>query len=288
MNPDLSSYDVLLLNTSGGKDSQAMLDYLVELAREAGVLDKLVTVHCDLGRMEWPGTRELAQRQAEEFYGLPFVVISRPQGDLLTHIRQRGMFPDAARRYCTSDHKSGQVAKVITALVDERRNAAGWVRNPDGSYEKRKVRILNCLGMRAQESPKRAKMLPLSYDPTHWSKPPKKDGTPGKPHGKRHVERWLPLHGWSEAQVWERIAVSGVPYHPAYDLGMPRLSCSFCVLASKGALIRAAQLRPELAAEYATVEAEIGHDFRQGLPMRRIIELAATTTTPPVIEDWAA
>jgi hypothetical protein len=30
--PDLSSYHCILVNSSAGKDSQAMLDYLVELA----------------------------------------------------------------------------------------------------------------------------------------------------------------------------------------------------------------------------------------------------------------
>lgn len=47
--PDLRSYDVLLVNSSGGKDSQAMLDHVVRLAREAGVADRIVVVHCDLG-----------------------------------------------------------------------------------------------------------------------------------------------------------------------------------------------------------------------------------------------
>lgn len=259
-NPDLSSYDVLLLNTSGGKDSQAMLDYVVELADRAGVRHAVTAVHADLGRMEWEGTRELAIAQAAT-YGVRTVVVSRNGGDLLSYIEARGKFPDAARRYCTSDFKRGPVLTAMTALVRQ----LGLPRQ---------ARILNCMGMRAQESKARAKKPPFAHDNR-------------ASNGKRHVDTWLPIHSWTVEQVWDRIVVSGVPYHPAYDLGMPRLSCSFCVLASQGALIRAAQLRPELAGEYATVEAKIGHDFRQGLPMRRIIELAATTEAPPV-EDWAA
>ena len=34
--PDLASFDFIIVNTSAGKDSQAMLDYLVELADAAG------------------------------------------------------------------------------------------------------------------------------------------------------------------------------------------------------------------------------------------------------------
>src|SRR5262245_37671639 len=90
--PDLRSYDWIVLNSSGGKDSQAMLDYVVECADQADVpRTRLLVAHADLGRVEWPGTRELAEEQARH-YGLDFVAVARPQGDLLTHISQRGMF----------------------------------------------------------------------------------------------------------------------------------------------------------------------------------------------------
>jgi 3'-phosphoadenosine 5'-phosphosulfate sulfotransferase (PAPS reductase)/FAD synthetase len=56
--------------------------------------------------------------------------------------------------------------------------------------------------------------------------------------GRRTVDTWLPIHGWTESQVWQRIRTSGVPYRPAYDLGMARLSCSLCVLGSRADLIR--------------------------------------------------
>lgn len=40
--------------------------------------------------------------------------------------------------------------------------------------------------------------------------------------GRRTVDTWLPIHDWTEAQVWQCIRASGVPYHPAYDQGMSR------------------------------------------------------------------
>jgi hypothetical protein len=42
------------------------------------------------------------------------------------------------------------------------------------------------------------------------------------------------------------------------------------VPASRKDLVRAAQLRPELAAEYAELEAQIGHRFRNDLSMADI------------------
>ena len=36
---------------------------------------------------------------------------------------------------------------------------------------------------------------------------------------------------WKVEDVWARIKASGVEHHKAYDLGMSRLSCCFCVFA---------------------------------------------------------
>jgi 3'-phosphoadenosine 5'-phosphosulfate sulfotransferase (PAPS reductase)/FAD synthetase len=261
--PDLTSFDIILVNTSGGKDSQAMLDYVVEQADIAGVRDRVVAVHADLGRVEWAGTAELAEEQVAH-YGLRFLKVSRPQGDLLTHIEARGMFPSSSARYCTSDHKRGQVRKVMTQLVFE----LGL---------NRPARVLNCMGLRAQESSARAKKTELKYD-----KPASGAGT------VRQVTEWLPILHWTVEDVWARIARAGTRAHWAYEAGMPRLSCCFCVLASKGALVRAAQLNPTLAEEYRQVEVRIGHRFRNDLSMGQIIELAAETTVPAVALDWAA
>lgn len=267
---DLRDYDVVLINTSAGKDSQAMLDYLVELADAAGVRDRLVAVHADLGEAEWPGTRELAEEQVRH-YGLRFEVVRRvtQAGELqplIEQIEARGMFPDNARRYCTSDQKRGPVQKLITQLAVEVRIRKGKRYQP---------KILNCMGLRAQESPARALKATL------------------EPNGRisnsvKLVWDWLPIHAWTTEQVWARITASGVRYHPAYDLGMPRLSCRFCILASKSALVLSAQLNPELALRYVAIEDASGHTFRKNLSMRQIVAEANASAPIERIEDWAA
>lgn len=236
---DLTHYDWILINSSAGKDSQVMLDLVVGLAREAGVADRIVVVHCDLGRVEWEGTRELAARQAAH-YGCRFEIVSRPQGDLLTHIEQRGMWPSSTARYCTSDHKRGQVRTLMTRLVGEWRSSTG---------ERRACRILNCMGMRAQESPARAKLVEFARDEK-------------ASNGKRTVDVWLPIHGWTVDEVWARIRASGVEHHRAYDLGMGRLSCAFCIFAPEAALMIAGEHNRALLDEYVAVEDRIGHAFR--------------------------
>lgn len=262
--PEMELYDLILINSSAGKDSQAMLTHLVAKADEQGIpREKLVVIHCDLGRVEWQGTAELAEEQAK-FYGLRFIKVSREQGDLLEQVEQRGMWPDSARRFCTSDHKRSQVYRALTALVREVQAKVG----------KRPVLILNCLGLRADESPNRAKKAPYVVDG---------DAS----NGKRAVHTWLPIHGWTEAQVWETIKASGVRYHHAYDLGMPRLSCCFCVLASRDALLIAGKHNPELLNEYVRVEQKIGHTFKKSLPILAIKQAVEAGEQPKgKIQTW--
>ena len=116
-----------------------MLDHVYSLAVAQGVTGPLQATHCDLGRMEWAGTRELAEKQCSR-YGVPFHVIGRSQ-DLLSYVEERGMWPSSTTRYFTSDHKRDQVSKVITRLVNDHIATYGT-----------HVRVLNCMGLRAQES----------------------------------------------------------------------------------------------------------------------------------------
>jgi 3'-phosphoadenosine 5'-phosphosulfate sulfotransferase (PAPS reductase)/FAD synthetase len=269
--PDLTSYDLILLNTSAGKDSQATMDVMVDLAREREVTDRLLAVHCDLGRVEWPGTKELAAEQAQR-YDLPFQIARNRKysGDLLGRIENRGKWPDRGNRYCTSEFKTGPVKRLCTRLVREKREAG----------MDRQVRILNCLGIRASESPARAARHPFKHLDNE-------DHNTGWTNGLRWVDEWLPIFTWDETDVWDRIRASGVPHHPAYDQGMPRLSCSFCVLAGKSALVRAAQLRPELAQEYLALEQKMDFRFKDELSMADIIA-AAQTETVTTIDSWNA
>jgi 3'-phosphoadenosine 5'-phosphosulfate sulfotransferase (PAPS reductase)/FAD synthetase len=304
--PDLASYDFIVVSSSAGKDSQAMLDLVVELATGAGVLDRVVVVHCDLGRVEWKGTRELAERQAER-YGVRFIAVHRRQGDLLDHIEKMGWFPRPSTRYCTSDHKRAPIFRTFTALAAEARSgdlleqveARRMWPSPRQRYctsdqkrapvhklytalatgaragEARQVRILSCQGMRAEESPARAKKSPFQKDER-------------ASNGRRLVENWLPIHDWKVGDVWARIKASRAAdlVHPAYALGMPRLSCVFCIFAPKAALVLAGKHNPELLAEYVRVEKAIDHKFRPELSLADVQAQVLAGATAEPIADW--
>lgn len=245
--PTLHDYRWVVVNSSGGKDSQVALDEVVRLADKAGYpREQIVVSHQDLGDMEWEGTKSLASRQALH-YGLRFEVTRyrNKEGNelsLLDYVRKRGKWPDNKNRYCTSDFKRGPGGRVITALS----------REAEGN-------VLNVFGFRAEESPARAKRDPFVANSRLSTK-------------TRKVFDWLPIHDWTEDQVWNRILETGAPYHPAYSLGMPRLSCVFCVFAPKAALMIAGRENPGLLDRYIEIEQEIGHDFQNGKPLSKIKE----------------
>jgi 3'-phosphoadenosine 5'-phosphosulfate sulfotransferase (PAPS reductase)/FAD synthetase len=256
--PVLTEYDLILINSSAGKDSQAALDVVAKIAARAGVSDRIVVVHADLGEAEWDGTLELAREQAAH-YGFRFEVRKNAKRTLLEQVEKRfedrpdaPSWPSSAARWCTSDHKRGPIRTLMTQLVDEQR-AAGLTDRP--------VRILNVMGLRAEESCARAKKVAYRVDES-------------ASNGKRQVDEWLPVHAWSTQMVWARIKASGVRYHEAYDKGMTRLSCQFCVLASKEDLVLSAQCNPETALKYAALEEKIGWNFTATLSMAQVMDEA--------------
>lgn len=249
-----------MINTSAGKDSQAMMDTLVKQATADGVLQRVHAVHCDLGRMEWRGTTELVKEQAAA-YKIPAHIVTRELGDLLEHVEERKMWPSSQARYCTSDHKRDQAAKVIRKLANE-------VVAKDGP-----VKVLNCQGIRAQESRARAKKKPITVDTRISTK-------------DREVTIWFPIFDWTEDEVWATIKASGVRHHRAYDLGMPRLSCAFCIFAPKAALMVAGKHNPELLDAYCRTEEKVGHTFKKDFKISEIRDALAKGEKAGDVANW--
>ncbi len=248
--PELKNFRWVVINSSGGKDSQTALTEVVKEADRQGYpRNQIVVSHQDLGKVEWEGTFDLVKKQAE-FYGLRVEVTRYRNKDgeelnLLDYVAKRGKWPSSKQRYCTSDFKRGPGSRVITMLFKE---APGD--------------IINVFGFRAEESAARSKK-------EEWVLNSRLSTL------KRNVYDWLPIHNMLEAEVWKLIKESGVPYHHAYDLGMPRLSCCFCIFAPKAALMIAGQANPELLDEYCKVEADIGHTFKSDMALSEIRDALA-------------
>jgi hypothetical protein len=136
-------------------------------------------------------------------------------------------------RYCTSDLKRGPISR--------------WLRNtfPSGN-------VVCSMGLRAEESSARAKRQTFRI---------RKDSS--APTKGRFVYDWLPIHDWTEADVWDCIRQHGNVYHEAYTYGNHRLSCALCVLGSLNDLINGAVHNPDTYREYCRIEAVTGYSFRK-------------------------
>ncbi len=261
--PKLDSYELIVLSTSAGKDSLAMMSHVCALARTHGVGSRVHAIHADLGQVEWPGVEALVHEQARHF-DLELHVVSRigqraqrssslyeegeSYGDLLDYAERRGAWPDPTRRWCTSEFKRGPIERAFTQMARDYLRAHPHHTGP--------VRILDCIGLRAEESAARAKRKPFV----------------NRKHTRtQHVDTWLPIHDWSTSQVWEAIHASGAPSHPAYEQGMSRLSCIFCIMASEHDLGVAAARHPELLERYVALEQKLGHTFQHKKSLSRFL-----------------
>lgn len=282
--PILARADWWIINTSAGKDSQTAMRRAVQTADRLGVSrSKLVAIHADLGRVEWIGTKELAKEQADH-YGLDFVTVRRTGArdngaDLLEYVRRRRKWPDSARRFCTSDFKRGPIRCHYTVLANRTR---------ESGITHRPALIVNIMGMRGQESPNRRVMPNWKLNDAVNERGERI----GASNGRRTVYDWLPIHTMTADEVWADIRASGVRHHWAYDAGMPRLSCCFCIFSPRAGLRIAGRHNLELLREYVAVEREIGHKFRRDFSLADVLrdvesDLAAGGNAPKlVVNDW--
>ncbi|MXW21386.1 MAG: phosphoadenosine phosphosulfate reductase family protein [Gammaproteobacteria bacterium] len=236
------------ISHSGGKDSQAMTILLSRIVPR----EQLLFVHAPLGREEWPGTIEHIQATISP--GVPLILARTASGkSLLERTEERGLWPSSAARWCTSDFKRTPIERELRRYLKAHPHFNG--------------RIVSAMGMRAAESPSRAKR-------DAWRRNNRNS------RAGREWYDWLPIHDLSAEQVFAVIAGAGQSPHWAYAAGMSRLSCSFCILASRADLTRAAELRPNLYREYAALERCIGHTLS---PSR--IPLPALTGVPAAPSD---
>lgn len=277
----------LVISVSGGKDSDVMTDLLLQMRAFFGWSGSVHLIHADLGRAEWPQTRQYVERRAEHL-GVPLAVVHHPYGDLLDGIRRRASrrpgappFPSAAARWCTSDWKRSIISK--------------WIRNtfPDNRT------VVSAMGLRAEESPSRARRPVVSL---------RKDSC--APNKNRLVYDWLPIHHFSLSEVWRVVGYSlselesiqrrvrtvrtlgedifayidrlGFQAHPAYALGNERLSCALCIFGSLGDLRNGREYNPVAYQEMVDIENETGFSFRQNLWLRDLDGTQPASVDEPV------
>lgn len=235
---------LFVANHSGGKDSQAMLIELAKIVPR----HHLAVIHATLGEAEWKGALEKA-REGAELAGCRFIVASATK-TLFQMVEHRHAtrpevpsWPSRATRQCTSDLKRGPIERETRRYA----KALGF-----------KI-IVNCMGLRAQESTDRAKLETFKRN--------ERNSVAG-----RQWYDWLPIHAWTRDQVFAAIAAAGQTPHWAYAAGNERLSCVFCIMASRRDLRNGARHNPELLAKYIELEERTGYTMHMSrIPLRQLV-----------------
>jgi 3'-phosphoadenosine 5'-phosphosulfate sulfotransferase (PAPS reductase)/FAD synthetase len=245
---------LFVLNHSGGKDSQAQM---IDVLARGVPARRLLVVHATLGRFEWDGALELAQKQAADA-GVAFrvalaIFADGSTKDFAGMVRDAKAkrptspsFPSPKIRQCTSDLKRGPIEVQIRRYMKEH----GF------------KTVVNCQGIRAAESDDRAERRPFVYlnqDLNAQGKPKS-----GLARAGREAYEWLPIFELTTFDVWCKIFGAGQKPHEAYYLGNQRLSCVFCIMGKGGDLLNGAKQRPELFAEMVALEKEVGYTMHMG------------------------
>lgn len=207
----------LVINFSGGKDSSAMLAYLCEKYPDI----KKHVVYADTG-WEHEGTEEWC-RSLVSMFGLTLHVVRNPNKTLLTMAESRKKFPGMQQRQCTSDLKRGPIETWI------RRN----VKDPV---------VINCLGIRSEESSGRSKQKKLVRNKNSNS--------------KRTIWNWLPIKDWKEEQVFQYLTEKDIPLHKVYNY-LRRFSCRICIFMTEHDLNQVQKNDPEAINIIAAIEDKI-------------------------------
>lgn len=262
---------LFVVNHSGGKDSQAMFLKL----RDMVPASQLLVIHVDLPGADWMGTWDhvLATAKASQnlfgcaakpskFIGSNVIhpifedikviktnavkdfleMVEASYQKLLRQIADPNHhrtemvspWPSPSMRQCTSDLKRGPIEREIRRYLKSHPRFNGL--------------IVNCMGMRAEESAKRSKLDILKYS--------ERNSKAG-----REWYDWLPIHDVLIGAVFATIKTAGQKAHWAYAAGMSRLSCMFCIMASVADLIISATHNPITYAIYVAMEKRYGYSM---------------------------
>lgn len=237
------AYDYIIVAFSGGKDSTACVLHLLERGVDPAKLElwhHLVDGREGSSLMDWPITEDYC-RQFAKSLGLQ-IYFSWKEGGFEREMLRNGQKTSPSHFEYLGDNiiecglaggkrgKNGTRRKFpqVSANLSVRWCSAYLkidvctlaINNQERFLGKKTLVVT---GERAEESAARAKYR--SFEPD------RADNRNGK-RVRRHIDRWRPIHSWSEAQVWEIIKWHRIQPHPAYCLGWGRLSCMSCIFGS--------------------------------------------------------
>lgn len=245
----LTTDAVVAIGVSGGKDSVACALAAARHLDAIGHTGPRILVHSDLGRVEWKDSGPACERLAAHL-GWELLTLHRQAGDMLTRWEKRWSnnveryrelscvrlilpWSTPSMRFCTSEMK----ASLINSALNKRFPTHN---------------IVNCTGVRRQESSARSKM-PVSAPLA-----------PLSTKGRTSVT-WNAIIEWTVDEVFTEIAAAGLALHEAYTVyGASRVSCAYCIMGSLDDLRAAASCADnhDVYREMVRLEAESTFAFQ--------------------------
>jgi len=255
-----------ILSISGGKDSTAML----LLAYEQGVDARLVFADTghehpltygyiqylnDWCKKNWNReiqvvkadfTRQLAVRRAniqkkwegdvpQERIDLALANLQPTGNPFLDLCKLKGRFPSTRARFCTTELKHIPIqTEVIDPLLSETDCLISWQ------------------GVRAEESPSRAKLPEKDVEFGAWEPEP------------TGFLIYRPLIRWTADQVFDQHRKHGVDWNPLYEQGMSRVGCFPCIMCRKSEIQKIAVRFPDQIDRVAEWESEVVKTSKRG------------------------
>ena len=201
----------VVASVSGGKDSAALSLWLHEQEIEHE------RVFMDTG-WEHPATYEYLRGPLTAKLG-PIREL-KPALPMAELIRKKKMFPSRLRRFCTEELKVFPLRDYFASLETD---------------------AINTVGIRAEESAKRAKMPEWE-----WS-------------GAIDAETWRPLIAWTFEDVRAIHARHGLTPNPLYLQGATRVGCWPCIFARKAEIKHIAETDPARVDLIEQLEGELSN-----------------------------
>lgn len=309
-------YSSYIVAFSGGKDSLACALHLIDIGVPK---DRIELWHHDVdGRegselMDWPCTKDYCAKVAEAlglrlFYSwkvggferemlrkntpaapTKFEAVPYRGADWVKVDQIGGKGPPNTRRLFPQVSPDLSVRWCSAYLKIDVGSSA--IRNQE-RFEGARTVVVS--GERAQESKARANYAVFEPD--------RSDNRQGR--AGRHVDRWRPVHKWTEEEVWALIKKYKVNPHPCYRIGWGRCSCSACIFGSPDQWASLRVLYPKQFQRIADYEQEFGKTIdrkysveekaARGIPYVAIqanpeaarSALSKTFTEPVIVSNW--
>jgi len=282
---ELSYYDKFIFSTSGGKDSLAMILYLLENGADPSKMElwhQSIDGRYDTHKsfFDWPSTDGYVAKLAEHlniplsyqwreygFYGElhrenqrtndvrfeRFGVLghlpSSPFGQESTRLRWPAKTASLTTRWCSAYLKIDVASRALNNM-------------PDLKGKK----ILFITGERREESTARSK-----YNESELHRTNSKS---------RLVHHWRAIIDQNEQWVWNIIQRHGILPHPVYYLGFPRLSCRSCIFFSKDHWATLKEVSPEVVTMLSGVEENLNFKLDNKFTINELTQMGRSLLIP--------